>query len=94
MTWPCPLASQGLLSVVYLKRKQYGYHWVAMLLVVAGVLTVGTASILSVSAHAATQLRNGAQLKSHGSSHSGGSPRVTRLCSTCVAGGGDDDGGG
>lgn len=37
----------GILSSVYLKRKQYGFHWLAMLLVVAGVLTVGTASILT-----------------------------------------------
>ena len=39
--------TQGLLSSVYLGRKQLGFHWLGMLLVVAGVLTVGTASLFT-----------------------------------------------
>ena len=39
----------GLLSSVYLGRKQHGFHWLGMLLVVAGVLTVGTASIFTAA---------------------------------------------
>jgi len=37
----------GLLSTVYLRRKQYAFHWFAMAFVVAGVLTVGAASALT-----------------------------------------------
>ena len=36
----------GALSATYLRRKQWGYHWVAMALVFAGVLTVGSASTM------------------------------------------------
>ena len=34
----------GILSAVYLQRKQYAYHWAAIGLVVAGVVIVGVAS--------------------------------------------------
>ena len=36
----------GLISSVYLKRKQMAFHWVGMLLVVAGAAVVGLASML------------------------------------------------
>ena len=36
----------GLLSSVYLKRKQHSFHWFGMLFVVAGATIVGVASML------------------------------------------------
>ena len=51
----------GALSAVYLKRKQWGYHWLAMGLVFGGVLTVGSVSALraqqaSVTVETATRV--------------------------------------
>jgi hypothetical protein len=39
----------GAFSATYLKRRQWGFHWAAMVLVFAGVLTVGSASALNVN---------------------------------------------
>lgn len=35
----------GVLSVLFLKRRLYPFHWTAMALIVAGVATVGLVSI-------------------------------------------------
>lgn len=35
----------ALFSVVFLKRKQYAHHWVALALIVAGVAIVGWVSV-------------------------------------------------
>ena len=59
----------GVLSATYLRRKQWAHHWVAMLLVFAGVLTVGTASTAMAAADADSSQGDG----SLGSGGSGGS---------------------
>ena len=37
----------GVLSAIYLRRRQWPHHWFAMSLVFCGVLTVGTAYVVS-----------------------------------------------
>jgi len=39
----------GILSVTFLKRKLYAFHWTGLLLVVSGLCTVGLSSVLSSS---------------------------------------------
>lgn len=36
----------GILSLVFLKRKLYAFHWIGMVLVLCGLATVGLASVL------------------------------------------------
>ncbi|KCV69544.1 hypothetical protein H696_03965 [Fonticula alba] len=54
----CVVVFTGIMSVIFLKRKQYLFHWVGMFLVIAGVTIVGLASTLMTGGDDAPAAKN------------------------------------
>lgn len=50
----CVVVFTGVFSVIFLRRKQWAFHWVAMFFIVAGVAVVGLVSVLNSDSSSGT----------------------------------------